>query len=49
MQLDNGRKMPLTEDIAEGVIAKLIFNGYGLAVYGRVGFLLCFGVAVGIY
>lgn len=37
------------ETHSEGVIAELIFNGYGLGLYGTIGALGCFGIAVGVY
>lgn len=42
-------RMSLTAYIAEGILAGLIFNGYGLAYFGQVGALACLGIAVGIY
>lgn len=42
-------RMSLTAYIAEGVLAGLIFNGYGLGYYGRAGALACLLTAVGIY
>jgi uncharacterized protein len=42
-------RMSLTVYVLEGVFAGLIFNGYGLALYGSVGALGCFGVAVAVY
>lgn len=42
-------RMSLTAYIAEGVLAGLLFNGYGLAYYGQIGPLGCVGVAMAIY
>jgi uncharacterized protein len=42
-------RMSLTVYVLEGVIAGLIFNGYGLGLYGKVGALGCFGIAVAVY
>jgi uncharacterized protein len=42
-------RMSLTVYVLEGVIAGLIFNGYGLGLYGTVGALGCFGIAAGVY
>lgn len=42
-------RMSLTAYIAEGVLAGLIFNGYGLSYYGQIGPLGCVGIAIAIY
>jgi uncharacterized protein len=42
-------RMSLTVYILEGVFAGLVFNGYGLGLYGSVGALGCFGIAVAVY
>ena len=42
-------RMSLTAYIAEGVLAGLLFNGYGLAYYAQLDPLKCLGIAVGIY
>ena len=42
-------RMSLTAYIGEGVLAGLLFNGYGFALYGQLGSLACLGVAVAIY
>jgi uncharacterized protein len=41
--------MSLTAYVAEGAVAGLIFNGYGLGLYGQLGpFALCF-VALAVF
>lgn len=42
-------RMSLTAYVAEGALAGLIFNGYGLGFYGQVGALVCLGLAIAIY
>jgi uncharacterized protein len=42
-------RMSLTAYILEGILAGLIFNGYGLGYYGQVGAAGCFLIAVAIY
>lgn len=42
-------RMSLSVYVLEGIIAGLIFNGYGLRLYGTVGALGCLGIAAGIY
>lgn len=42
-------RMSLTAYVLEGIIAGLIFNGYGLALYGKVGAFGCLVIAVAIY
>lgn len=42
-------RMSLTAYIFEGILAGLIFNGYGLGYYGQVGLLACFGIATAIF
>jgi uncharacterized protein len=42
-------KMSLTAYVLEGVLAGLIFNGYGLGLYGSVGALGCILIAVLIF
>ena len=42
-------RMSLTAYVTEGVLAGVVFNGYGLSLYGQVGLFGCFGIAVAIY
>lgn len=42
-------RMSLTAYVAEGVVAGLIFNGYGLGLYGQFGPALLLAMAVGVY
>jgi uncharacterized protein len=42
-------RMSLTVYVLEGVIAGLIFNGYGLGLYGKVSPLGCLVIAFGVY
>jgi uncharacterized protein len=42
-------RMSLTCYVLEGILAGLLFNGYGLGLYGSVGAAACFGIAVVIY
>lgn len=42
-------RMSLTAYVLEGLLAGLIFNGYGLGLYGSVGALGCLAIAVVIY
>ena len=42
-------RMSLTAYVGEGVLAGLIFNGYGLGYFGEVGPLDCLVIALGIY
>lgn len=42
-------RMSLTAYIAEGVVAGLVFNGYGLALFGRLGPLALLATACVIY
>jgi len=42
-------RMSLTAYVLEGVLAGLVFNGYGLGLYGRVGAAGCLLIAVGIF
>lgn len=42
-------RMSLSAYVAQGAIAGLIFNGYGLGLYGHVGDLACLALAVAIH
>lgn len=42
-------RMSLTVYVLEGVLAGLVFNGYGLGLYGALGALGCLAVAVAVY
>lgn len=42
-------RMSLTAYVAEGVLAGLIFNGYGLGLHGQFGHAGLFGIAVLVY
>ena len=42
-------RLSLSAYVAEGVVAGLLFNGYGLGGYGRVGDAACLGIAVSIH
>jgi len=42
-------RMSLTAYVLEGVLAGIVFNGYGLGLYGRVGAAGCLLIAVGIF
>lgn len=42
-------RLSLSAYIGEGLLAGLIFNGYGLALYGQLGQATLFAVAVAIY
>lgn len=42
-------RMSLTAYVLEGILAGVIFNGYGIGLYGSVGALGCFAIAVLIY
>jgi len=42
-------KMSLTAYILEGILAGLVFNGYGLGLYSTVGMAGCFAIALGIF
>lgn len=42
-------RMSLTAYMAEGLIAGVIFNGYGAGLYGEVGMAVCLAIAVGIF
>jgi len=43
-----GGRMSLTCYVLEGVLAGLVFNGYGLGLYGTVGAAGCLVIALGI-
>lgn len=42
-------RMSLTSYVLEGVLAGLVFNGYGLRLYGTVGAAGCLLIALGIF
>lgn len=42
-------RMSLSSYVLEGVLAGLVFNGFGFGLYGRVGALGCMMIAVLIY
>lgn len=42
-------RMSLTVYVLEGVLAGVVFNGYGFGLYGKVGTLGCLGIAVAVY
>jgi uncharacterized protein len=42
-------RMSLSAYILEGTLAGLIFNGYGLGLYGSIGAAGCFLIAIAIY
>lgn len=42
-------RMSLTAYVAEGVVAGLVFNGYGLGLYGQLGPAALLPTALGIY
>jgi uncharacterized protein len=42
-------RLSLSIYVLEGVIAGLIFNGYGFGLYGSVGAVGCLGIAIAIY
>ncbi len=42
-------RMSLTAYIAEGVVGGLVFNGYGLALWGQLGAASVFAVAVAVF
>jgi uncharacterized protein len=42
-------RMSLTVYVLEGILAGLIFNGYGLGLYGKVGPLGCLAIAIAVY
>jgi uncharacterized protein len=42
-------RMSLTAYVTEGVLAGLVFNGYGLGLHGQIGLAGLFGIAILIY
>ena len=42
-------RLSLSAYVAEGALAGLLFNGYGLGLHGRLGDAACVGVAVLVY
>jgi uncharacterized protein len=42
-------RLSLTTYVLEGVLAGLVFNGYGLGLYGTVGAAGCLAVALAVY
>jgi uncharacterized protein len=42
-------RMSLTAYVFEGILAGLVFNGYGLGLYGSLGAVACLAVAAAIY
>jgi uncharacterized protein len=42
-------RMSLTAYVLEGIFAGLVFNGYGLGLYGQLGSAAVLGVAVAVY
>lgn len=42
-------RISLTVYVLEGILAGLIFNGYGLRYYGDIGALGCLVIAIGVY
>lgn len=42
-------RMSLTAYVLEGVLAGIVFNGYGIGLYGRVGAAGCLLIALGIF
>ena len=42
-------RMSLTCYVLEGILAGLVFNGYGLGLYGNFGATACFAIAAGIF
>jgi len=47
--LASAGRLSLSAYVAQGVLAGLLFNGYGLGLYGRVGDAACLGIAGAIY
>ena len=42
-------RMSLTCYVLEGILAGLVFNGYGFGLYGNFGAAACFAIATGIF
>jgi uncharacterized protein len=42
-------RMSLTCYVLEGILAGLVFNGYGFGLYGSFGAAACFAIAAGIF